>query len=83
LAKHENEIKQLIKNKEPTAEYKAENPEWRLFNRANYLENQISQLNKEIKDAQEKDRPEEMIQRMKDRKTAMMKKFNEQVKAVQ
>jgi len=83
LAKHENEIKQLIKNKEPTAEYKADNPEWRLYGRANYLENQISQLNKEIKLAQEKDRPKEVIQKMKDRKTAMMKKFNEQVKSVQ
>jgi hypothetical protein len=83
LAKHENEIKNLIKNKEPTAEYKAEHPEWRLYNRANYLENQISQLNHQIKAAQEKDRPDELIQRMKDRKTAMMKKFNEQVKAAQ
>jgi hypothetical protein len=83
LAKHENEIKSLIKNKEPTAEYKAEHPEWRLYNRANYLENQISQINKQIKVAQEKDRPDELIQRMKDRKTAMMKKFNEQVKAAQ
>ncbi len=83
LAKHENEIKQLIKNKEPTADYKAENPEWRYYNRANYLENQISQINKQIKVAQERDRPEETIQKMKDRKTAMMKKFNEQVKAAQ
>ena len=83
LAKHEHEIKQLQKAKEPTAEYKADNPEWRLYNRANYLENQISQLNRQIKSAQEKDRPDELIQRMKDRKTAMMKKFNEQVKAAQ
>jgi hypothetical protein len=83
LAKHEHEIKQLIKNKEPTAEYKADNPEWRYYNRANYLENQISQINHQIKVAQERDRPEETIQKMKDRKTAMMKKFNEQVKAVQ
>jgi hypothetical protein len=83
LAKHENEIKSLIKNKEPTADYKSEHPEWRYYNRANYLENQISQINKQIKVAQERDRPEETIQKMKDRKTAMMKKFNEQVKAAQ
>jgi len=83
LAKHENEIKSLIKNKEPTADYKSENPEWRYYNRANYLENQISQINKQIKVAQEKDRPDETIQKMKDRKTAMMKKFNEQVKVAQ
>jgi hypothetical protein len=83
LAKHENEIKQLIKNKEPTADYKSEHPEWRYYNRANYLENQIFQINKQIKVAQERDRPEETIQKMKDRKTAMMKKFNEQVKAAQ
>jgi len=83
LAKHENEIKSLIKNKEPTAEYKSEHPEWRYYNRANYLENQISQINKQIKVAQERDRPEETIQKMKDRKTAMMKKFNEQVKVAQ
>jgi hypothetical protein len=83
LAKHENEIKSLIKNKEPTADYKSEHPEWRYYNRANYLENQISQINKQIKVAQERDRPDETIQKMKDRKTAMMKKFNEQVKAAQ
>jgi len=83
LAKHENEIKSMIKNKEPTADYKSEHPEWRYYNRANYLENQISQINKQIKVAQERDRPDETIQKMKDRKVAMMKKFNEQVKAAQ
>jgi hypothetical protein len=83
LAKHENEIKQLIKNKESTADYKAEHPEWKYFNRANYLENQISAINKQIKVAQERGRPEETIQKLKDRKTALMKKFNEQVKEAQ
>jgi hypothetical protein len=83
MAKHEHEIKQMIKNKESSAEYKAENPEWKYYNRANYLENQISQINRQIKVAQERGRPEESIQPMKDRKTALMKKFNEQVKAVQ
>jgi hypothetical protein len=83
LAKHENEIKQLIKNKESTVDYKAEHPEWKYFNRANYLENQISIINKQIKVAQERGRPEETIKKLKDRKTALMKKFNEQVKEVQ
>jgi len=83
MAEHENEIKSLIKNKEKTADYKTENPEWRFYNRANYLENQITQINQQKKLLRERDAPEERIKKLDERKTALMKKFNDQVKAAQ
>jgi hypothetical protein len=83
MAEHENEIKGMIKNKEKTADYKTENPEWRFYNRANYLENQITQINQQKKLLRERDAPEERIKKLDERKTALMKKFNDQVKAAQ
>jgi hypothetical protein len=83
MAEHENEIKSLIKNKEKTTEYKAEHPEWKFYNRANYLENQITQINHQKKLLRERDAPEERIKRLDERKTALMKKFNDQVRAAQ
>jgi len=83
MAEHENEIKSLIKNKEKTADYKTENPEWRFYNRANYLENQITQINQQKKLLRERDAPEERIKKLDERKTALMKKFNDQVRAAQ
>ena len=83
MAEHENEIKSLIKNKEKTTEYKAEHPEWKFYNRANYLENQITQINHQKKLLRERDAPEERIKKLDERKTALMKKFNDQVRAAQ
>jgi hypothetical protein len=83
MAEHENEIKSMIKNKEKTADYKTENPEWRFYNRANYLENQITQINQQKKLLRERDAPEERIKKLDERKTALMKKFNDQVRAAQ
>ena len=83
MAEHENEIKNLIKNRESTAEYKADHPDWRFYNRANYLENQITAINAQKKALRERNAPEERIKKLDERKTALMKKFNDQIKAAQ
>jgi site-specific DNA-cytosine methylase len=83
MAVHENEIKALIKNRESAAEYKADHPDWRFYNRANYLENQITAINAQKKALRERDAPEERIKKLDERKTAMMKKFNDQIKEAQ
>ena len=83
LAQHENEIKQRMKNKEDTREYRAEHPEVRFINRANYLENQITQLNKQKKALQERGAPDERIKKIDEQKTALMKGLNDQIKKLQ
>jgi hypothetical protein len=83
MAEHENEIKGRTKNKEGTAEYKAEHPDWRFYNRANYLENQITAINALKKTLRESNAPEERIKKLDERKTMLMKKFNDQIKEAQ
>lgn len=80
LAEHENEIKMRQKNKDDVQEYKAEHPEVRFIHRVNNLENQITALNKQKKALQEKEAPEERIKRIDERKTKLMKDFNDKVK---
>lgn len=83
LAEHEGTIKRMRTDKASTQDYKNEYPETRLINRANRLENQISQLNRTIKEIGEKPETEftkDRIKRLKDQKTRMMTKFNEDVK---
>lgn len=83
MAEHENEIKGRQKRKEPAYEYMRENPESRLWQRANTLENEISKLNKMKKELYAKDAAPERIKRLDDQKLRMMKQFNEQVKKLQ
>jgi hypothetical protein len=80
LAEHENEMKMLRKNKESTQEYRSEHPEVRFIGRVNNLENQITAINKDKKALQEKDAPEERIKRLDEKKTKLMKEFNDKVK---
>jgi hypothetical protein len=83
MAEHENEIKSLAKHRESAAEYKADNPDWRFMSRANYLENQVSAINAQKKALRERGGREEQIKRLDERKTAMMKKFNDDIKKAQ
>lgn len=83
LAQHENELKQRMKNKDDTREYRAEHPEVRFINRANYIENQITQLNKQKKLLQEKGAPEDRIKKIDEQKTKLMKGLNDQIKKLQ
>ena len=60
-----------------------ENPEARLWQRANNVENQISALNKRKKEFQERGMPRGRIQAIDEQKQEIMRRFNEQVKAAQ
>ena len=83
LAEMENEIKSRQKNKDDTKEYRADHPESRLINRANYVENQITALNKQKKLLQEKGAPDERIKAINEQKTRLMKGLNDQIKKIQ
>ena len=83
MSEHENEIKGRQKSKGDVAGYINENPEAKLWQRANNVENQISQLNKRKKDFQARGLPKEKITAIDDQKQQIMKRFNEQVKALQ
>jgi hypothetical protein len=77
MAKHENVIKDM-KGK-GTTEYYKENPEARLWQRANYVENEVSKLKKEKKALIERNAPEAQIKRKDERITQVMEGFNKEV----
>ena len=83
MAEHENEIKGRRSRHESAAEYIRENPESRLWQRANTLENELTKLNKTRKELYAKDAPPERIKNIEDQKIRRMKQFNEQVKKLQ
>jgi len=83
LSEHENEIKGRQKSRGDVAGYLQENPEARLWQRANNVENQISALNKRKKEFQERGMPRERIQAIDEQKQEIMRRFNQQVKAAQ
>ncbi len=83
MANHEAEIKGRIKNRENAEEYRQDNPEARLWQRANNVENQINKLNKEKRDLAKKDGQEDRIKRIDEKKTKLMQDFNERVKSAQ
>jgi len=80
MAKHEYEIKGLRKDRISPAEYVKANPEARLWQRANNVENQIVKLNKEKKALIERDAPREAVKRKEDEILNKMKQFNDQVR---
>lgn len=79
MADHENEIKGRIKNKESVASYYKDNPEARLYQQANTIENQINALNKQKKEFIEKGLPKDRIKRIENQKASIMKRFNDQL----
>ena len=86
LAEHEGAIKRMREDRVSPTEYKQDYPETRYIARANRLENQITQLNRTIKDLQDKpesDFTKDRIRRLKEQKTRMMKNFNEAVSAAE
>jgi hypothetical protein len=80
MAKHEYEIKGLRKDRVSPADYVKANPEARLWQRANNVENQIVKLNKEKKALIEKDAPREAVKRKEDEILRKMTEFNNQVR---
>jgi hypothetical protein len=86
LSEHEGTLKRMQKDHASTTEYRKENPEVRLIQTANNLENQISKLNKSKKELLEKNQTESIKARIKgidEQKARMMKNFNDRVKAAQ
>jgi len=80
MAKHEHEIKGLRKDRVSPTEYIKANPEARLWQRANNVENQIVKLNKEKRAMIEKDAPREALKRKEDEILRKMTEFNNQVR---
>jgi hypothetical protein len=77
MSKHENIIKEM-KGKGITEYYK-ENPEARLWQRANYVENEIAKIKKERKALKERNAPDEQIKRKDDQIKKVMEAFNKEV----
>ena len=80
MAKHEHEIKGLRKDRVSPTEYIKANPEARLWQRANNVENQIVKLNKEKRAMIERDAPREALKRKEDEILKKMTEFNDQVR---
>lgn len=86
LAELEGEMKRMREKHADTSEFREENPEYRYIKSANNLENQITKINKTIKELHKREEtPEikERIERLKEQKTRMMNSFNERIKNLQ
>jgi hypothetical protein len=83
MSEHEDTIKGKFKRHEDRAEYMEENPEAKLWKRANTVENQVSALNKQRKQLIERGASDEQIERNRERKTQIMEDFNNKVKELQ
>lgn len=82
MAEHELVIKAHRDRRESVAEYMRDNPEARLWQRANALENEITKLNKTKKELYQREAPQDRIKRVEEQKIRMMKQFNDQVRRV-
>jgi len=79
MTDHENEIKGRMKNREDVEGYLNDNPEARLWKRANTIENKINELNKRKRMFIERGFPKERVQAVDAQKTLLMQRFNDQV----
>jgi hypothetical protein len=77
MSKHENIIKEM-KGK-GVNEYMRDNPEAKLWRRANYVENEISRLKKEKKALMDRNAPDAQIKRKDERIKEVMEAFNKEV----
>jgi hypothetical protein len=77
MSKHESIIKDM-KGKGVSTYYK-ENPEARLWQRANYVENEIAKLKKEKKALKERNAPDAQIKRKDENIKQLMEAFNKEV----
>ena len=85
MADHEGTIKRIKERKGDIGEYRQENKEAtaRLINRANYVENEVAKYNREIRAMYKKEAPDKDIKAKKERRDAVMKKYNEEVRRAQ
>ena len=77
MSKHENIVKDM-KGK-GVEEYYKENPEARLWNRANYVENAIVRIKKEKAALMERKAPDAQIKRKDEQIKQLMESFNKEV----
>jgi hypothetical protein len=83
IASLENEIKGRRKNREDVTGFMRDNPQARLWQQANNVENQISELNRRKKDFQERGLPREKILAIDNQKQVIMRRFNDRVKELE
>jgi hypothetical protein len=79
MTDHENEIKGRMKNREDVEGYLNDNPDARLWKRANTIENKVNELNKRKRMFIERGFPKERVQAVDAQKTMLMQRFNDQV----
>jgi len=78
LSQFEREIKGRIERHEDYSQIIRENPEARLWRKANTIENEISALNKKKRDLIAKDAPAAQIKHIEELKKNKMARFNEE-----
>lgn len=85
MAEHEGAIKRIKERKGDVNDYRKENKEAsaRLINRANYVENEVAKINRDIRALAKKEAPEKDIKAKKEKRDALMKAYNEEVRRVQ
>lgn len=83
LNEHENEIKGRRENRENPGEYLRENPEARLYQFANKIEQDVTKLRKRRRELLERGASKESIKMIETQITNRMKRLNDRVKAVQ
>jgi len=85
MAEHEGTLKRIKERKGSESDYRKENKEAtsRLINRANYVETEVAKYNREIRALYKKEAPEKDIKAKKDKRDAVMKTYNEEVRRAQ
>jgi hypothetical protein len=85
MAEHEGTLKRIKERKGSESDYRKENKEAtaRLINRANYVETEVAKYNREIRAMYKKEAPEKDIKAKKERRDAVMKAYNEEVRRAQ
>jgi len=79
----EAEIKGRIEDRKPVAEYKTDNPEWRMIAMAKYTDRAIQKLKKQKRELIEKGAEREKIKVIEDRITKKMTRLNERIRTAE
>ena len=79
MAEHEKEITGRAKDGVSPIDYIEANPEARLYSAANRLENQVSKMNRTIREIRAQDKNDPRIKLLEERKTEIMQMFLDRV----
>jgi hypothetical protein len=83
MAEFEGEMKRMKEVKANTSQFLKDNPEAKLVKRANYIENEVAKLNREIHAMNKRGAPDKDIKAKKEHRDKVMKAFNDQVSKAQ